>query len=189
MNVLATFMHDHPEVVDALAESGERVPFGRLRELLSVLPFPFTLDSPEADDAFAANPELEGPLQEAYLPVLPLEQWQQAIDLAAPAHPLLEREWVVYAAAKELQVGVTLPQDGEPILRISLFTRIEGRVGRVSIDYADGAGPPPTGVSAAVNDCSLPDWGRCEQDGGCGGECQPVRAFGPERLVCRCTPS
>jgi hypothetical protein len=189
MNVLASFMQDHPEVVDVLATSGERMQFGSLRQLLSALGFPFALTSPEIDDALAADPELEGPLQEAYLPVVPLEHWQEAVEQAQPIHPISEPDWVIYAAAKELPAGVTLPQDGDPILRVSLFTRIEERIGRVSVDYANGAGSPPTGLSTAVNECSLPDWGRCEEDGACQGECQPSRAFGPERMVCRCTLS
>lgn len=189
MNVLASLMHDHPEVVDILTTSGERVQFRSLGQMLPAPAFPFALISPEIDDALAADPELEGPLQEAYLPVVPLEHWQEAVEQAEPVHPVFEPDWVVYAAAKERPMGITLPQDGDPILRVSLFTRIEGRIGRVSVDYANGAGSAPTGLSAAVNDCSLPDWGRCEQDGACQGECQAGRAFGPERMICRCTLS
>lgn len=189
VNVLQTYLHDHPEFVDVLTASGDIVRIEVLSEILSALEFPFPLASAEIDDALAGSPELEQMLQEAYLPVVPLDQWQTAVEQAEPVHPVSERDWVVYAAAKERRTGVTLPQDGDPILRVSLFTRIEGRVGRVSVDYANGAGPPSTGLSAAVNACSLPDWGRCEQDGGCEGECQPGRAFGPERMVCRCTSS
>jgi hypothetical protein len=189
MNILGTYMHDHPEVVDALGSAGERVPFGLLQEALAALEFPFALTSPQIDDALAANPELGGLLQEAYLPVVPLEHWREAIERAEAVHPLSESDWVVYAAAKERPTGFTLPQDGDPILRVSLFTRTEGRVGRVSVDYANGPSLP-TGLSAGVNECSLPDWGRCEQNGGpCDGECKAGRAFGPERMICRCTPS
>jgi hypothetical protein len=182
-------MHDHPQVVDVLATAGESVQFEWLRQALSGLELPFALTSPEIDDALAADPELEGPLQEAYLPVVALDHWQDAVEQAEPVHPISESDWVVYAAANERPVGVTLPQDGDPILRVSLFTRIEGRIGRVSVDYMNGAGAPPTGLSAAVSECSLPDWGRCEQDGGCQGSCKLRRAFGPERMICRCTLS
>lgn len=188
MNILVSFLHDHPEAVDALIDGNEEISYARIDEVLAMGGFPLTVAERQIAESLPSQEALMPALRGGYLPAIHVEQWREGLEEAEPILDVSEADWVVYAAGREQPVGVTLPQDREQRLRFSLFSRIDDRVGRVSIEYDRGS-PTPAGLSTAITQCSLPDWGRCEQDGACQGECQLGRAFGPERVVCRCAPN
>jgi hypothetical protein len=187
VNILVSFFHHHPEAVDALIDGNEAISFERVATVLAAGGFQYLITEEQIAEALPSDEALRPTLREGYLPAIHLDQWRDGLERAEPVREVPESDWVVYAAGREQPVGITLPEDREQQLRVSLFCRIDDRVGRVSIDYADGP-PTPTGLSTAIAECSLPDWGRCEQDGACQGECGLGRAFGPERVVCRCAP-
>jgi hypothetical protein len=185
LNILYPWLLGHPEVVDGLAESGsDVVHLDPLQEFAARQEFPVAFGSEALRDL--REDERVGPLLEAsYLPLLPGGRWAEAMaqaefDDRANEH----QDWVVFAAGRDRNRGVTMPDDADPSLRISMFIRTESGVQRIGLQY--GSGQAPTGVSIpATRRCSLPDWGACSEEE-CEGACALRRSPKQEGLVCVC---
>lgn len=185
MNLLYSWMSGHPEVVDALSRSGlEVVSLDPLLELAAGDEFPVAFDRETLGSL--REDELFGPLLESsYLPLLPRERWAEAIERAEADDRVDEqRDWVAFAVGRDGDRGVTMPDDADPSLRISMFLRTDSGVRRISLDY--GFLQRPTSVSLSVTRrCSLPDWGACSEEE-CEGACGLRRAPKRDGLICVC---
>lgn len=185
MNLLYSWMSDHPRIVDALSASGlDVVNLDPLLELAAADEFPVAFN-PEVLRHLRED-ELVGPLLESsYLPLLPSEHWAEAIERAEFDNRVDEhQDWVAFAAGRDGDRGVTMPDDAAASLRISMFVRTDSGVRRISLEYPSLQ--QPTAVSLSVpRRCSLPDWGRCSEKE-CEGACELRRAPKREGLVCVC---
>lgn len=188
MNIFVPLVQAHPEVLDDLlvAEGQEVVSFDRLVDVVASMDdFAFALDG-QSERVLKDEPL--GPfLADAYLPVIPSEDWHARLESAADSEPSPSHDWVTFAEGTTLSRGVTVPDDDHAIMRVSLFSRVDTAVRRVSIEYANGPGTPPTALSMSLaTGCSLPDWGEC-QTTECGGDCELRRRYHHGNgLVCWC---
>lgn len=185
MNVFATMLHGHPEVVDALADrAGETASFEDVLAVIEGREFPLVLDRGIGETLMGQEPF--GPLlAEGYLPIIETGQWKESVQGAEDLDEHQDGEWVTFAKGERQSRGVSAPDDSNAWSQVSLFTRVGGRVCRVAIDYPT-AGRPPSGISVtAPIGCSLPDWGRCA-DNECDGDCRLIRRPTVESFFCRC---
>jgi hypothetical protein len=187
MNVLVPFLRNHPEAVDVLVGPRmERVPPGRLTDVLVGFPFPYRL---EVDFEALKTGPLGGLLADAFLRVVPAERWHsqlEPVDRNLTSHA---GEWATFVGGATSDYGLALPHDDGDTRRVSLFVPIGESVERVSLEY-DAVGGRLTGLSVSAatvsGGCSLPDWGACRGKE-CGGDCRIARVHrDPNGLVCRC---
>lgn len=111
---------------------------------------------------------LIGPkVESAFAGVVPLAEWVEAREegAAEPADPGAFAEWVEIVPLPGGELGITLPEDRLPEPRISLFTRIDGAVRRLSVAVLPGP-RPALELRLAGGECGSPYRGRCS-GGGC----------------------
>jgi hypothetical protein len=125
-------------------------------------------------------------LSEAYLPVAQTSTWAAFIDEAQEIpSPRPDDEWVAFVPAPQTEQGLILPDDSLPVLRVSLFTNVNGADRRVSIEERR-RGEGRVSVHIDLRHCGLPTRARC--DPGVCGSCRPVRVYNtdPAGYKCEC---
>lgn len=110
-------------------------------------------------------------LDSAFAGVVPLAKWGEAREqgMAEQAEPDAHSEWVEMIPLPGRDYGITLPEDRLREPRISLFTRIDGAVRRLSVAVLPGR-RPALELRLAGGECGSPDRGRCS-----GGSCTECR--------------
>jgi hypothetical protein len=182
MNQLAQLLRSNPSVVDELAgEGAELVSIQRLTDTLQQLPGIAPLDFDVVERA-SADPVVGPYVAESYLRALPTELWEGRRAQALPSYGFASpSEWVTFVRGAESGRGLSMPQDSSASQRVSLFTRVEGAVRRISIER-----PGESGASVSIaleRRCEDPDGGQCAP-GACG--CVLQEVADPDGLECRC---
>jgi hypothetical protein len=184
MNLLVRLLLEEPRLVDELAD-GETVGFAELIDRL-----PGDTEGGSIARAVRDDPLAEQQLHTlGYLQVLTAPRWEDALTLARQGGLSQAPEWVTMVPGSQGEVGLTLPEDADPVRRVSFFGRIDdvSRVGvrRISIDVL---GNSPSSFSISVNNghCALPSRGECAP-GQCGGCTSREREAEPTGIVCTCS--
>jgi hypothetical protein len=115
---------------------------------------------------------LIGPhLGSAFAGVVPLAEWEEAREegAAEQAESGTHSEWVEMLPLPGRDYGITLPEDRMQEPRISLFTRFDGAVRRLSVVSIPGR-RPALELRLAGGECGSPYRGRCG-----GGSCTECR--------------
>jgi hypothetical protein len=136
----------------------------------------------------AENPQLGALFHKAYLPRISADDFQTAEREAAPpsgVDPSQAAEEWVSAVGGQNGDAVTLPADSLSLHRMSLFTDVDGRVGRVSAEVNERAQLSGVSVSAGGH-CAYPDRLRCDA-GTCGGCRLELREVGQRGWICVCS--
>jgi hypothetical protein len=185
MNILYSWMTDHPEVVDELASiDGDTVSLDALSQTAIGHDFPVALDSDSLRDL--REDDVIGPLLErSYLALPTRASWINAIERTTLDERIADhRDWVAFASGSGDR-GVTMPDDSHPILQVAMFIDTGRGARRIGLEYRS-IQQPPTGVSLSVPvTCSLPDWGACSTEQ-CEGCCELRQVPRQEGLVCVC---
>jgi hypothetical protein len=128
-------------------------------------------------------PKLAEPFSDAYLPLVPVLEWERAWQRAEELPDSRVGEWVTFVVHEGVEIGVALPDDADPIQRLSLFWAAQGSGTRFSLEYVGGTAVGWSG--GTLGHCGLPERGRCDT-GRCGG-CRLCRRYAdPPGLVCTC---
>ena len=179
MNLLVWRLREHPELVDRIADSE----FVSLAELVDTADDPgLTLDRGLLD-AIAADDPLGPLIAEGYLRGMPEAEWHERMGGAEIREPFDAPEWVTFAAGTGGR-GISLPDDVLPSPRVSVFTRVDGKVRRASIEYRNAEEPWGLSISPGA-ECSKPDWGACDP-AECGGNCTHDRDPEGKKMICWC---
>jgi hypothetical protein len=186
MNLLVRLLGDTPELIPRLARTlrddardDAPVRFWAVRDYFG--------SHPDAGPLLAAVdevPELGEFLFDAYLPLVPVVDWERAWQLAEELPDSRGvGEWVTFLVYEGEGRGLALPDDADPVRRLSLFGPAPGSGSRVSIEYVGGTTLGWSG--GTLGHCRLPERGRCDA-GRCGG-CRLTRRYAdPSGLVCIC---
>jgi hypothetical protein len=182
MNLLVQLLRSHVGELPYL-DPAEDVPFRLLETLVA------------ADErlgpvlrAADADPLISEALSSSFAGAVRVDAWDEAREIAKAeqAEPGAHSEWVTIIPVPERDYGVTLPDDLLPDQRVSLFTRAEGTVRRVSVVVIPGE-RPTLELRMAGGECGFPYRGVCG-----GGSCQHCRQAWvgrpdhPAGYVCRC---
>ncbi len=178
MNLLVWLVREHPEVVDRVAAS-ELV---SLAELVAAAGEFLPLDRGVLD-AIAADDPLGPLIAEGYLRGMPDAEWRERMASAVIREPFEMSEWVTFAAGKGGR-GISLPDDDLSSLRVSVFTRVDGKVRRASIELRNVKELWGLSISPG-EECSRPDWGACDP-AECGGNCSHDRDPEGTKMICWC---
>jgi hypothetical protein len=141
--------------------------------------------------AARADSLISSELNSAFAGVVPLAEWEQAREegVAEQAEIGAYGEWVEMTLLPGRDYGITLPEDRQREPRISLFTRVDGAVRRLSVVALPGR-RPTLELRLAGGECGSPYRGRCS--GGSCSECAQEwidRGGAPPAYHCFCVGS
>ena len=178
MNTLVSLLREQRGLIDNLS-TGNEIAGQVLEQLLER-----TL--PDIWAAVADDEIVRRQLEACYLPVLDYAVWEGALRSASRREPLTAPEWVTFVRISRSTAGITLPQDGAPDPRASMFWRTGDRTHTLSLELASGTRFLRMSTSVGTNHCGMPADGRCDR-GDCGGCIARTREEGGEwGLICWC---
>lgn len=134
------------------------------------------------------DPLISQALSDSFAGVVPLEEWDAAREMGTAEQAELDdhSEWVTMIPVPGREYGVTLPDDQLPDQRVSLFTRADGAVRRISVVVIPGK-RPTLELRLAGGECGFPYRGTC--GGGTCVNCRQAwidRPGQPAGYACRC---
>lgn len=138
--------------------------------------------------AVDVDPLISDALSQTFAGVVLLEDWNNAREtgLAEFAQPDAPNEWVTIIRIPGRRFGVTLPEDRLPDQRVSLFTRTDQTIRRVSVVVIPDQ-RPRLELRMAGGECGFPYRGVCS--GGTCTNCQHQWMAPPGQpagYACRC---